>query len=518
MRDNRTILPGLVLNNTDPLMLGRIRIEPKTKLENQSVPTKPDGSPKSVSDYAWTSEDPFIFIPLLPYYINQIPEVGEYVNIIYSTRDEPLSSNKFYIQGPLSRTWNNERETFLNAQSVLDNGTSIQKSYETRNSKTGVIQEIVKDIYPLPGDNSLLSRGTTDVVLKKNDVLLRAGKYRKIVVEQSNGVGQITQPDVRPYDQRSFLQLSIFDQELVDVGTETIDITKFVDKDVKNFVEWDISNVNLTANTVGGYVQVSTVKNVTTSDFGFNTGTTVNCTLIPNSKYVFTGLSVEDSIIFINTYIRGFNKGFINIDGYNKYPNSGNLIGQFPFVFGPSILTNAKILDTNPSQTIDSVENSVVVSIFNKIKLFDSSSEYGFAVIWDYNTVGPQVIKNSTDVEKSEYKDNPVTYATMGGDFIYLLTHKTTDDKFTIDLKNTLYGIDQPKFTNYLKGRTNSMVRGEELYSLLDKIIRFISGHVHNPVKPPSRISGTGKNSVNLDDIEKELNSKKFLNPNIRIN
>jgi hypothetical protein len=518
MQDERIILPGRVKDNTDPLMLGRVRIEPQTKLENQSIPTKPDGSPKSVDDYAWTSEDPFIFLPLLPYYINQIPEVGEYVNIIYSTRKEPLSNNKFYVQGPLSRPWNNERETYENAQSTLDNGTSIQKSYQPRNSKTGVVQEIVKDIYPLPGDNALLSRGSTDLVLKKTDVLLRAGKFLKTQVDQSSGVGETTKPDVTPYDKRSFLQLSIFNQELVDVGIETIDITKFVDKDVKNFVEWDISNINLTANTVDGYVQINSVTNVTTSNFGFNTGTTVNCNLIPNSKYVFTGLSVENSIVFINNYIRGFNKGNINIDGYNKYPNSGNLIGQFPFVFGPSISTNTKILDTSPSPTIDFVENSVVINIYNKIKLFDSSSEYGFAVIWDYNTVGPQVVKRLTDVEKSEYSDNPVTYATMGGDFIYLLTHKTTDDKFTIDLKNTLYGIDQPKFTDYLKDKTNSMVRGEELYDILDLIIRWISGHVHNPVKPPSKISGTGENSVSLDNIQTLLNSKKFLNPNIRIN
>ena len=516
MQDKRIVLPGKVLDNVDPLMLGRVRIEPQTKLENQSVPTKPDGSPKSVGDYAWTSEDPFIFIPLLPYYVNQVPEVGEYVNIIYSTRVEPLSNNKFYVQGPLSRPWNNERETFLNAQSVLDNGTSIQKSYEPRNSKTGVVQEIVKDIYPLPGDNALLSRGTTDVVLKKNDVLLRAGKYRKIVVEQSSGAGQITQPDVRPYDKRSFLQLSIFDQELVDVGTETIDTSKYVDKDVKNFIEWNITNIDTSGITVDGYVQIYTVKDVTVSDFTIDTGTTQNCTIVPNTKYEFTGLTVDDTIIFINNYIRGFNKGVINIEGYNKYPNSGNLIGQFPFIYGPSVSTNSKLLDLNP--TTISVENFYLKNIFQGIKLFDSSNLPGFGVIWDYNTVGQQNVESSVDIEKSEYRDNPITYGTMGGDFLYFLTHQTTDDKFTIDLKNTLYGIDQPTFTDYLKDRTNSMVRGEELYNLLDKIIRWISGHVHNPIEPPCYLSGEGENSVSLDDIQKELNSKRFLNPNIRIN
>lgn len=516
MQDERIILPGEVKDNVDPLMLGRIRVEPRTKLENQSIPTKPDGSPKSESEYAWGTDDPFIFLPLLPYYISQVPEVGEYVNIMYSTRKEPLSNNKFYIQGPISRPWNNERENFNSAQVVLDNGTPLQKSYEPRNSKTGNVQEIVKDIYPLPGDNALLSRGSTDLVLKKTDVLLRAGKFLKTQTEQSSSVGETTKPDVTPYDKRSFLQLSLFPQELVDTGTETIDVTKFVDKDVKNFVEWDISNINVSANTVDGYVQISTVTNITVNNFTISTGTTANSILVPNSKYIFTGLSVDDSIIFINNYIRGFNKGVINIDGYNKYPNSGNLVGQFPFVYGPSVTTNSKLLDLNPMTL--SVENFILKNIFNKIKLFDSSDQPGFAVIWEYNTVGPQVVKSSTDIEKSEYKDNPVTYATMGGDFIYLLTHKTTDEKFTIDLKNTLYGIDQPKFTEYLKDRTNSMVRGEELYNLLDLIIRWISGHIHNPVEPPCYISGTGKNSVSLDDIQKLLNSKRFLNQNIRIN
>jgi len=482
MQDNRIILPGKVLDNVDPLMLGRLRVEPQTKFENQSVPTNSEGNPKSTQEYAWTSEDPFIFLPLLPYYISQIPEVGEYVNIMYSTRIEPLSNNKFYIQGPLSRPWNNERETFLNAQSVLDNGTSIQKSYEPRNSTTGVVQEIVKDIYPLPGDNALLSRGTTDMVLKKNDVLLRAGKYRKTQIEQTSGVGQITQPDVRPYDKRSFLQLSIFDQELVDIGTETIDITQYIDKDVKNFIEWDITNIDLTGLTVDGYVQIYTVNNVTVSNFTIDTGTTANCIAVPNTKYVFTGLSVNDTIIFINNYIRSFNKGVINIEGYNKYPNNGFLTGQFPFIYGPSVATNTRLLDLNPI-TI-SVENFYLKNIFQGIKLFDSSDLLGFGVIWDYNTVGQQNVESSTDIEKSEYKDNPVTYATMGGDFLYFLTHQTTDDKFTIDLKNTLYGIEQPTFTDYLKGRTNAMVRGDELYNLLNKIIRWITEHFNNPIYP----------------------------------
>lgn len=513
MQDNRIILPGKVLDNTDPLMIGRIRVEPQTKLENQSIPTNENGTPKSVDEYAWTSEDPFVFLPLLPYYISQVPEVGEYVNIMYSTRIEPLSSNKFYIQGPISRPWNNERETFLSAQVVLDNGTPLQKSYEPRNSSNGEVQEIVKDIYPLPGDNALLSRGTTDVVLKKNDVLLRAGKFRKIPIEQNDSTSEITAPDVRPYDKRSFLQLSIFEQELVDIGNETITSVKYNDPDVKNFIEWDITNIDLTGLTVNGYVQTYTVNNVTVSNFTINNDTLNNCFLVPGSKYEFSGLTIDETIIFINNYIRGFNKGVINIEGYNKYPNSGSLRNQFPFIYGPSISTNSKLLDINP--ITPSVENSYIKNIFNNVKLFDSSIEPGFAVIWDYNIVGPQNIETSVDVEKSEYKSNPVTYATMGGDFLYFLTHQTTDDVFTIDLKNTLYGIEQPTFTDYLKGRTNAMVRGDELYELLDKIVTFMTDHVHNPLRPPAEKTSSG---ISKEQIRAELERKRYLNPNIRIN
>ena len=128
MQDKRIVLPGKVLDNVDPLMLGRVRIEPQTKLENQSVPTKPDGSPKSVGDYAWTSEDPFIFIPLLPYYVNQVPKENEYVNLIYYDNRERLDANKFYIQGPITRPQNNFKEDWTRRVAEY-NPTTVMKKF-----------------------------------------------------------------------------------------------------------------------------------------------------------------------------------------------------------------------------------------------------------------------------------------------------------------------------------------------------------------------------------------------------
>ena len=85
MESHKIIFPGRVKDTGDPLMLGRIRVIPTTlriesmikaqdlEMVNGDIPV----------EWWWTKKDPFIFLPLLPYFIYQIPKREEYVHIIY---------------------------------------------------------------------------------------------------------------------------------------------------------------------------------------------------------------------------------------------------------------------------------------------------------------------------------------------------------------------------------------------------------------------------------------------------
>ena len=279
MEDKRIIISGKVLDNNDPLMLGRLRVLPKIDNLLQALPVDWNES-KDI----WTYKDPFVFLPLIPYYISQVPRVGEYVHVMYATRDEIRGANKFYIQGPVSRPWNNSFESYDNSQSMLDNGVYIKQAKDVRNKLTGEIDVDIRGIYPEPGDNAILGRGTSDLLIKQEDIILRSGKYTKSPnkeIPTSN-------------DLRSFVQLSNYTLERVDDGAMSLNVDFYVDQEVKNFVEWSITGVDTTLNIMSGYVQTNSVKPTDSTkvlNFAINTGTTSNCIPVPGSKMEFTGFT-----------------------------------------------------------------------------------------------------------------------------------------------------------------------------------------------------------------------------------
>jgi hypothetical protein len=249
VKDKRVLIPGKVLDNIDPLMLGRIRVLPKIDNQQQNEPTDKE---------RWTNLDPFVCLPLIPYYLSQVPKVGEYVHIMYSTRDETKDQNKFYIQGPLTRPWNNPVESYNNSVAMLANGNYIKQAPQIRDIQTGEITANYKDIYPLPEDNAILGRGTSDLLIRPEYAILRAGKYT-------------TTPNTEiptRNDKRAWVQVSNETLEKVDDGFELLEFEMFKDKQLQNFVEWSIDTVDVNTGNLSGYVCLNTVSQSTTLNSG----------------------------------------------------------------------------------------------------------------------------------------------------------------------------------------------------------------------------------------------------------
>lgn len=134
--------------------------------------------------------------------------------------------------------------------------------------------------------------------------------------------------------------------------------------------------------------------------------------------------------------------------------------------------------------------------------------------------MGEQLTPTKETLAQPVYKPKPISYGTLGSDFVYLLSHKTeipSKSKINLQPKETLYGISQSYFTDQILPNTDPMVRGDELMKLLKLIVDFLGSHVHNINKAPIPI---GTDGTKLEEIRKLIQDADngILNQNIRIN
>ena len=513
---DKIIFQGFVINNQDPLMLGRIRALPVDEVESDVLPE--DWNPEKD---IWTERDPLIYLPLLPYYISQVPKVDEYIHIFFYNTNQTIDNSKFYIQGPITRPQNNFFENWHNSESMLASGEFLKQANNIKDPLTFENKGNSKGIYPEPGDNAILGRGTSDVIVKQNEVLVRAGKN---ITTQTAEFNLPT-----PRQNRSFLQISIYDQEKKETDPIKKRLFSNLPQLVKKLIEWDITDeFTLTGFTSGGGVTGTTTYNGNIKLYSLlpkdQTKTTEIDMTTPLDQYKsgpeytleFTGKTLDEGVKIVNQFINGVNQGKINVDGYTQFPleNDTRLEKQFPFYFRPSKDSVDRLSSTGTT------DFNMINNFFRKIKLLPSDRQFGSVLVWSKNVVGPQLTLQNETLRQNVYTPNPVSYGTLASDFIYFLSHKTdipSKSKINLQPKETLYGIPQEYFTEQILPNTDPMVRGNELMKLLTLIVSFLGSHVHNINEAPIPI---GTDGTKLDEINKILQDadNSILNQNIRIN
>jgi hypothetical protein len=513
------IFAGRVLDNNDPMMLGRLRVIPETDDYTAII--------GAISDWnedkdKWTTKDPIVFLPLLPFFVSQVPQINEYVHIIYMNK-EYKRINQFYIQGPFSSPLLSPFENFQGAKKFLAAGTRLTQGLSLRNTDGTYLSSSggsVEGIFPKPEDVGILGRGTADLIIKQNEVLLRAGKtpelkYNKLPTPNNN---------------RSFLQLSYFPIQETKESPQKTTSLKQVIKSIEKVVVWHIDNLENTQNVYNGFVQLYTYNKedlrFDTSNFNpqtilnINIGTTLKST---DAKIDIIGKSFDETVYIINTFIKGVFEGFLTYSGYSS-PNQTAFQNSFPFVVTPSQLT----YETGNSFTSTTINNetSNFIKFSSKILLDFGSKESGYFLVsgrkGEKPIYGTQYDVVFETIFPTSFKSEPISYGVMGAQKIYLLSQDATSSKNKIDLQNTIYGIPQDVFVRgeaSLESLTFSTVRGEVIIELLRKMYAFLEGHVHpiSIIKPAKRASGNGQR---LEDIETLLNNAEslILNQNIRIN
>jgi len=482
---SKVLFQANVFDNQDPLMLGRIRASGQTDNVQDLYNGIPDWNE---ADDPWGPRDPFVYLPLLPFYISQVPKVGELVQTMYQN-PRVQYKNQFYVQGPFASPMNSAFEFNKGSDTNLATGVQYAPFPPLKNNNGSYKDDRSKGIFPEPGDNAILGRGSADLVVKKDEVLLRAGKTRDLNPYQLPVA----------YNKRGFLQISQFNQTKKQQGFKKY--TKFneVIQSVKYLIEYTVLNPENVENVFRGQINIYTFSNIALTSDHFSLTEEYSDTVL--KEVINIGPStMQNLIIEINSVLKAYN------DNENT-----------PYWFRPAETITKYLLSSADSG--NDIEKTNISFLYGNVKPDPQATINGSGLVFWKNAYGQQYEPKKIVEPLVEYVNTPQSISTLGGDMIYLLSHiSQTPGKAVINLDGTLYGIPQEKFSDDIFNSTSSTVRGEELLKLLSLIVKFLVGHTHSyHLLPPVTISTNG---TSVTDILQEIQQgyQKILNNNIRIN
>jgi hypothetical protein len=468
----------------------------------------------STSFTEWGKNDPFVFVSFLPIYFNQAPKVDERVLLIYSNPDNTNFNDQYWISSSPSNILNINKETYLQTLSNTNLGDNIADAKSLVGPKSNVIGNVLESgnpklinpkidgVFPKTNEVALMGRGSADIIIGEESLLLRAGKVLEFIPN--------TIPTKNP--NRAFIDLSRFKEKTQDVGDPYTYF--YVQEDsipVKKYVVYDIDNLESESN-YSGTIKIYDLKegiNTLSNNLSEDTDLTDYLGNSPLFVYTFNALPKLSAVTVINTFI---GKCFNDLGLVNMLPEYNYQLSEprFPgfFCYGPKISQGIRSTDVIISTNSDYFRNNV--TYFTK---------KGSSKVYSPNNV---VSIPKPKVEKVQNKVTTKvddTYVTIGGDTLYLISHNTiVPSRGPINLNNSITTLTQ-KELDLIGTKTDPMVRGDELMKLIGLIVDFLISHVHNPNEAPDN-GPYGDKNVTTNMILQSLGNAKdtILNQYIRIN
>ena len=498
---------GKVISNNDPMNLGRIRVEPVSwQIEDQYSAFKVPFSLNFNEKAWWKTEDPFVFMPLLPLFVYQVPKVGEYVHVIYYNT-ELQDRNKFYIQGTFSSPNNTQFEPYDSSLAFTAKGerNSLPRDIRTNNGEYINIDQI--GLYPDVNTIGLLGRYNSDVLLPENGVVLRANT----ILDGSDKL------DPTFNKKHSAISLQKYETRNVDNGTTTYFENNKVVQPVKYLIEYNVyGGIGTLTGSYSAYVYVYKISEYQP----------VYTNSVDNTWYEFPEISKIGPIYKEDYTFKTFDEIVTGINNLIQRVNSGKfLVGDnlieniFPFVFQPEKSLYNKYTLNNITDVSEAINAQRFISA---VHLNKTDANVGFGLVCKQGELGPLTELTSFEIENITAEPNPITYGINVSDISFLLSHDSQipgTNKIDFDTADFSGNTLSQKFIEEsILPNTNSMVRGEQLLNLIELIVKYLITHVHP-------YHGMAPNSVGLDGTQSQKilaelfnATETILNKNLRIN
>ena len=220
--DRRTlplIRVGEVVDVDDPKRTGRIKV----RLEGID------------KDDVTVTSLPYC-VPLLPRFLNVMPQIGEIVFVFQYEHKKGLkytefSSQRFWIGPAISQINKLENDPKKQARSIMTGGQFKIPEMVVKNT-TGA--------YPNPQDIALQGRDNTDLIFKEGEIWLRAGKFKDTI-------------DKNEFNDRDlgYIQVKYGGENLVRTLKDKT-ITSYVYDDAKTLIDVKIDSLNSTGEVLQG--------------------------------------------------------------------------------------------------------------------------------------------------------------------------------------------------------------------------------------------------------------------------